>query len=83
MLPPKGMGTVTYIAPPGNYTIKDTVLETEFNGTKTQHSLMQVKYKSNPPFTCKSLITSMFMFRYGLFASPGQLLKSFLQTIPF
>ena len=21
MLPPKGMGTVTYIAPPGNYTI--------------------------------------------------------------
>ena len=22
MLPPKGMGTVTYIAPPGNYTIK-------------------------------------------------------------
>ena len=22
MLPPKGMGTVTYIAPPGNYTIQ-------------------------------------------------------------
>lgn len=42
MLPPKGMGTVTYIAPPGNYTIQDTVLETEFNGVKTPYTLMQV-----------------------------------------
>ena len=42
MLPPKGMGTVTYIAPPGNYPIKDTVLETEFNGVKTSYTLMQV-----------------------------------------
>ena len=24
MMPPKGMGTVTYIAPPGNYTIMVT-----------------------------------------------------------
>jgi len=47
MLPPKGMGTVTYIAPPGNYTVKDTVLETEFNGTKTQHTLMQVPKITN------------------------------------
>ena len=43
MLPPKGMGTVTYIAPPGNYTIQDTVLETEFNGVKTSYTLMQVQ----------------------------------------
>lgn len=42
MLPPKGMGTVTYIAPPGNYTVKDTVLETEFNGVKSQYTLMQI-----------------------------------------
>jgi len=42
MLPPKGMGTVTYIAPPGNYTVQDTVLETEFNGVKTSYTLMQV-----------------------------------------
>lgn len=27
MLPPKSMGTITYIAPEGNYTLKDTVLE--------------------------------------------------------
>ena len=43
MLPPKAMGTVTYVAPPGNYTVKDKVLETEFNGEKTEYTLMQVR----------------------------------------
>jgi len=42
MLPPKARGTVTYLAPPGNYTIKDVVLETEFDGVKSQHTLVQV-----------------------------------------
>jgi len=42
MLPPKCLGTVTYLAPPGNYTIKDVVLETEFDGVKSQHTLAQV-----------------------------------------
>ena len=42
MLPPKARGTVTYVAPPGNYTIKDKILETEFDGEKTEYTLMQV-----------------------------------------
>ena len=42
MLPPKARGTVTYLAPPGNYTIKDVVLETEFDGEKTSYTLCQV-----------------------------------------
>lgn len=42
LLPPKARGTVTYVAPPGNYTIKDKILETEFDGEKTEHTLMQI-----------------------------------------
>lgn len=42
LLPPKAKGTVTYIAPPGNYTVRDKVLETEFDGQKTEYTLMQV-----------------------------------------
>ena len=42
MVPPKARGTVTYLAPPGNYTIKDGVLETEFDGEKTSYTLCQV-----------------------------------------
>ena len=38
----KPRGTVTYVAPPGNYTIKDKVLETEFDGQKTEYTLKQV-----------------------------------------
>ena len=44
LLPPKARGTVTYLAPPGNYTIKDKILETEFDGEKTEYTLMQVTY---------------------------------------
>jgi V-type H+-transporting ATPase subunit A len=32
MLPPGEMGTITWIAPTGNYTLKDNVLEIEFQG---------------------------------------------------
>eukprot|EP00092_Neocalanus_flemingeri_P023369 GFUD01025336.1.p1 GENE.GFUD01025336.1~~GFUD01025336.1.p1 ORF type:complete len:622 (+),score=189.07 GFUD01025336.1:63-1928(+) len=42
MLPPKSRGTVTYLAAPGNYTIKDVVLETEFDGQKTSYTMVQV-----------------------------------------
>eukprot|EP01098_Paradermamoeba_levis_P014291 TRINITY_DN676_c0_g1_i3.p1 TRINITY_DN676_c0_g1~~TRINITY_DN676_c0_g1_i3.p1 ORF type:complete len:668 (-),score=247.68 TRINITY_DN676_c0_g1_i3:241-1992(-) len=41
MLPPKAMGTITYIAPPGNYTIKDVLLEVEFQGKKSQFPMLQ------------------------------------------
>eukprot|EP01137_Pigoraptor_chileana_P015416 Opistho-2@71310 len=42
MLPPKARGTVTYIAPAGNYTLQDTILETEFQGRVSKFSLYQV-----------------------------------------
>merc|ERR1712042_408893 len=42
MLPPKSRGTVTYLAPPGNYTVNDTVLEVEFEGVKSKYSMLQI-----------------------------------------
>eukprot|EP00299_Pterocystis_sp_00344_P010283 c4559_g1_i1.p1 GENE.c4559_g1_i1~~c4559_g1_i1.p1 ORF type:complete len:623 (+),score=132.21 c4559_g1_i1:121-1869(+) len=42
MLHPKKMGKVTWIAPAGQYTITQKVLETEFNGTKTEHTMLQL-----------------------------------------
>ncbi|KAK0057540.1 V-type proton ATPase catalytic subunit A [Biomphalaria pfeifferi] len=42
MVAPKSMGTVTWIAPPGSYGIGEPVLETEFDGVKTKHTMMQV-----------------------------------------
>lgn len=42
MLPPKARGTVTYLAPPGNYSVNDTVLEVEFEGVKSKHSMLQI-----------------------------------------
>merc|ERR1712137_1454614 len=41
MVHPRAMGEVTYVAPEGEYTITETVLETEFNGKKTKHTMMQ------------------------------------------
>ncbi|KAJ2708217.1 H(+)-transporting V1 sector ATPase subunit A [Coemansia sp. IMI 203386] len=42
MLPPNARGTVTFIASSGKYTVSDIVLETEFEGVKSQHTMMQV-----------------------------------------
>ncbi|KAJ1935781.1 H(+)-transporting V1 sector ATPase subunit A, partial [Linderina pennispora] len=42
MLPPNARGTITYIAPAGKYTVADVVLETEFEGVTTKHTMMQV-----------------------------------------
>jgi V-type H+-transporting ATPase subunit A len=41
MLPPNSMGVITYIAPAGGYTLKDVVLETEFQGKKISHTMLQ------------------------------------------
>lgn len=41
MLPPRQHGTITYIAEKGSYTVEDVILETEFNGEKREHTLMQ------------------------------------------
>ncbi|KPJ17305.1 V-type proton ATPase catalytic subunit A [Papilio machaon] len=42
LVPPKAKGTVTYIAPAGNYKVTDIVLETEFDGEKAKYSMLQV-----------------------------------------
>ncbi|BGP13864.1 hypothetical protein JCM10213_002502 [Rhodosporidiobolus nylandii] len=42
MMNPRGMGTVTHIAEKGSYNVDDVVLETEFEGKKTQHTLFQL-----------------------------------------
>ena len=42
MVNPKSLGTVVRIAEPGNYHVEDVVLETEFEGKITKHSLMQI-----------------------------------------
>lgn len=39
MVPPNNMGTITYIAPEGNYSLEDTVLELEFFNQKKSFNL--------------------------------------------
>ena len=41
MLPPGEMGTITWIASPDNYTLKDTVLEIEFQGKTKKFTMLQ------------------------------------------
>eukprot|EP01080_Neovahlkampfia_damariscottae_P007352 gene7352-11674_t len=40
MVQPNAMGTVTYLADEGNYTLEDEVLELEFNGKKKRYTMM-------------------------------------------
>eukprot|EP00245_Coleochaete_scutata_P006772 TRINITY_DN21555_c0_g1_i1.p1 TRINITY_DN21555_c0_g1~~TRINITY_DN21555_c0_g1_i1.p1 ORF type:complete len:621 (-),score=138.38 TRINITY_DN21555_c0_g1_i1:674-2536(-) len=40
-LPPGMGGKITFIAPPGHYTIEDTVLELEFGGEKKKFTMLQ------------------------------------------
>ncbi|XP_022195730.1 V-type proton ATPase catalytic subunit A isoform X3 [Nilaparvata lugens] len=42
ILPPRSKGTVKYLAPPGNYTVDDIVLETEFDGERSKFTMLQV-----------------------------------------
>lgn len=42
LLHPKARGTMTYIAPEGNYTVDDVILETEFDGEVTSHTMLQL-----------------------------------------
>lgn len=42
MLSPRALGTITHIAEKGSYTVDETILETEFEGKTTKHSMMQL-----------------------------------------
>jgi vacuolar-type H+-ATPase catalytic subunit A/Vma1 len=40
LLPPRARGTITRIAEKGEYTVDEKILEIEFNGNKSEHSMM-------------------------------------------
>ncbi|KAL1919766.1 uncharacterized protein VTP21DRAFT_1697 [Calcarisporiella thermophila] len=42
LLPPRALGTVTYIAEKGQYSLEDVVLETEFDGQKQKFTMMHM-----------------------------------------
>ena len=42
MLPPKAQGRITWIAPEGEYTIMEKLLEVEYRGEKTDHRMLQM-----------------------------------------
>lgn len=41
MLGPRARGTITRIAERGSYNIDDVILETEFEGKTTEHTMLQ------------------------------------------
>lgn len=84
MVNPRAMGEITFIAAEGDYTITETVLETEFNGKKTQHTMMQTwpvrvprpcveKIAANSPLlTGQRVLDSLFpVVQGGTTAIPG------------
>lgn len=42
MLGPRALGTITHIAEKGSYTLTDVILETEFQGKTTKHTMLQL-----------------------------------------
>jgi len=84
MLPPRAMGTITRIAEKGSYTVDDIVLETEFQGKKSEHKMMQLwpvraprpvaqKETANYPlFTGQRVLDALFpSVQGGTTAIPG------------
>jgi len=99
MLPPRAMGTITNIVEKGSYTVdvswgsltsgtelilQDIVMETEFQGKKTEHKLMQLwpvraprpvaeKQTANHPlFTGQRVLDALFpSVQGGTTAIPG------------
>ncbi|XP_046596633.1 V-type proton ATPase catalytic subunit A-like [Neodiprion lecontei] len=54
LLHPKARGTLTYIAPPGRYAVDEVILETEFDGQLTGHTMIQLWPVRTPrPYTEK------------------------------
>jgi V-type H+-transporting ATPase subunit A len=39
LLPPRVQGKVSYIAPDGNYTLDDQIIEIEYDGKKTKYGM--------------------------------------------
>jgi len=84
MLPPGEMGTITWIAPADKYTIKENVLEIEFQGKKKSFAMLQYwpvriprptaeKLASENPLLCgQRVLDSLFpCVQGGTCAIPG------------
>ncbi|TRY81571.1 hypothetical protein DNTS_012087 [Danionella cerebrum] len=64
MLPPRSRGTVTYVAPPGNYDVSDVVLELEFEGVK--ENCVQGGTTAIPgAFGCGKTVISQSLSKYS------------------
>jgi len=62
MLPPNDMGTITYIASNDNYTLKDTILETEFQGKTKKFTMLQFWPVRQPRPTSEKLPSDFPLF---------------------
>jgi len=56
MCPPSAAGVVTYVAPPGQYSVNEEVLELEFNGEKKKYTMVQNWPVRNPRPVAKKLM---------------------------
>lgn len=64
MLNPRALGTITNIVEKGSYGVSDTVLETEFEGKVTTHSMMQL-WPVRAPRPVTEKLTPDFPFLTG------------------
>ncbi len=84
MLGPRAMGTITHIAEKGSYAVDDVVLETEFQGKKQKHTMLQIwpvraprpvaekLTANNPLLTGQRILDSLFpCIQGGTTAIPG------------
>ncbi|CCF51103.1 hypothetical protein NDA11_004167 [Ustilago hordei] len=84
MLGPRNMGTITHIAEKGSYSVDDVVLETEFQGKKQKHTMLQIwpvraprpvaekLTANNPLLTGQRILDSLFpCIQGGTTAIPG------------
>ncbi len=58
MLPPRARGTIKSIAPAGNYTVDEKILDVEFDGKTTQYGMMQTWPVRAPRPTTEKLSAS-------------------------
>ncbi|KAK0502893.1 ATP synthase alpha/beta family, nucleotide-binding domain-containing protein [Armillaria luteobubalina] len=84
MLPPRALGTITHIAEKGSYAVDDIVLETEFDGKTTKHTMLQLwpvraprpvtekQTADHPLFTGQRILDALFpCVQGGTTAIPG------------
>ncbi|KAI0006917.1 ATP synthase alpha/beta family, nucleotide-binding domain-containing protein [Xylariaceae sp. FL0662B] len=84
LLPPRARGTITRIAPKGEYTVDEKILEVEFNSQKTEHGMMHAwpvrvprptteKLSANSPFIVgQRVLDALFpSVQGGTVAIPG------------